>query len=90
MEPLTPLRWTFAAKFEDGPRQGTVVSVLSLESGQPPDVLLIPGRSDGVYVLAGGARRDGSMPYWWMSRTRLAALRGLGDRRLADPIANLS
>jgi len=83
-------RRTFAARFEGGPRHGTVALVLGLESGQPPDLIRKPGRPDGVYLLAGGARRDGSLPYWWMTRTRLAALRARGERRPAERIANLS
>ena len=83
-------RGTFAARFERGPRRGTVAFVLGLESGQPPDLLLAPGHSDGIYVLAGGAHPDGSLPYWWMTRKRLAALRALGDRPPADRIANTS
>jgi hypothetical protein len=73
---------TFAARFEDGPRQGTVAFVAGLETGQPPDLLLTQGQSDGVYVLAGGAHQDGSLPYWWMTRTKLAALRALGRPQL--------
>ena len=53
-------------------------------------LLLAPGHLDGIYVLAGGAHPDGSLPYWWMSRTRLAALRALGDRPPADRIATTS
>ena len=81
---------TYVARFERGPRHGTLSVVLGLETGQPPDLLLAPGHLDGIYVLAGGARADGSLPYWWMSRTRLAALRALGDRPPADRIATTS
>lgn len=81
---------TVVARFERGPRHGTVAFVLSLESGQPPDLLLVPGHANGVYLLAGGAHRDGSLPYWWMSRKRLAALRALADRPPADRIATTS
>ena len=75
-------RRTFSARFEHGPNHGTVVPVLGLAFGQPPDLLLTPHPSDGVYVLAGGPRRDGSLPYWWMSRTRLAAIRARGEVRV--------
>jgi hypothetical protein len=81
---------TFVARFERGPRDATAASVVGLDFGQPPDLLLMPGRLDGIYVLAGGARPDGSLPYWWMSRARLAALRALDSRRPADRIANSS
>ncbi len=81
---------TFVARFERGPRHGAVTVVLGLESGQPPDLLLAPGHFDGIYVLAGGAHPDGSLPYWWMSRKRLAALRALGDRPPTDRSANTS
>ena len=77
-------RRTFTVRFEHGPNHGTVASIVGLESGQPPDLLLTPVPSDGVYVLAGGARRDGSLPYWWMSRTRLAAIRARGPLRPSD------
>jgi hypothetical protein len=79
---------TFVARFERGPRHGTVTVVLGLETGQPPDLLLAPGHPDGIYVLAGGAHPDGSLPYWWMSRKRLAVLRALGDRPPTDRSAN--
>jgi hypothetical protein len=81
---------TFVARFDRGPRHGTVAFVLGLESGQPPDLLLAPGHSEGIYVRAGGAHPDGSLPYWWMSRKRLAALRALGDRPPADHIPTTS
>jgi hypothetical protein len=81
---------TFVARFERGPRDASAASIVGLDFGQPPDLLLVPGRLDGIYVLAGGARADGSLPYWWMSRTRLAALRALGHRRPADRIPNAS
>jgi hypothetical protein len=81
---------TFVARFERGPRDATAASIVGLDLGQPPDLLLVPGRLDGIYVLAGGVRADGSLPYWWMSRTRLAALRALGDRPPADRIATTS
>jgi hypothetical protein len=79
---------TFVARFERGPRHGTVTLVPGLETGQPPDLLLAPGHSDGIYVLAGGAHSDGSLPYWWMSKKRLAVLRALGDRPPTDRSAN--
>jgi hypothetical protein len=79
---------TFVARFERGPHDATTASIVGLPFGQPPDVLLAPGRPDGVYVLAGGAHPDGSLPYWWMSRKRLAALRALGERSPADRMAN--
>ena len=81
---------TFVARFERGPRDATAASIVGLHLGQPPDLLLVPGHLDGIYMLAGGAFRDGSLPYWWMSRTRLAALRALANRRPADRIANIS
>ena len=82
-------RRTFAARFDHGPRHGTVAFVVGLESGQPPDLIRTPGQPTGVYLLAGGARRDGSLPYWWMSRARLAALRARGDRRRGGRILNI-
>ncbi len=81
---------TYTARFEDGPRSSTVVFVLALDSGQPPELLLTPNRSDGVYVLAGGERADGSLPYMWMSRSRVTALQRLGRRRPGDRVASKS
>ena len=60
-------------EIERGPRDGSVASILSLDTGQPPDVLLDAGQSSGLYALAGGPRADGSLPYWWMPRRRAAA-----------------
>lgn len=81
-------RWsdrpTFTARFEDGPRDATLTSVLALDSGQPPDLLLTPDRQSWVYVLAGGEREDGTLPYVWMPREKVAALRRLGKQRTAN------
>jgi hypothetical protein len=86
MEPSrqSPALKTFAARFERGPRDGSVANVAGLESGHPPDFLLHAGHSDGVYALAGGPRSDGSLPYWWMPRRRSAVVRALGDKRPVD------
>jgi hypothetical protein len=81
---------SFPARFEDGPRRGTVAFVLALDTGQPPDLLLVPGRPDGVYLLAGGERGDGSLPYWWMTRKRLAAIRAMGRPHRIDGTTNTS
>jgi hypothetical protein len=68
-------RKMYRAWFEGGPRDATHTAVLGLASGQPPDVLLTPGRPSWIYVLAGGVRPDGTLPYIWMPRNRAAALR---------------
>ncbi len=68
-------RQTYLARFEEGPRDGTLTAVLALESGEPPEVLLTPGRRNEVYVLAGGPRRDGSLPYLHMPPSKAALLR---------------
>jgi hypothetical protein len=83
-------RTTYSARFEDGPRGATVAYVLALDSGQPPDLLLTPGRLDWVYALAGGQREDGTLPYLWMPNERVAALQRLGRRRPADRVTNTS
>lgn len=83
-------RPTYAARFEDGPRGATVAYVLALDSGQPPELLLTPDRHDWVYVLAGGEREDGSLPYVWMPNEKVTALRRLGRRRPADGVSNTS
>ena len=71
----------FAARFEGGPRDGTVAHVRGTQVGQPPDLIRSPGRPDGLYLLAGGPHRDGHLPYWWMTRSHLAHLRSYGGRR---------
>jgi hypothetical protein len=71
-------RRTYYARFENGPRDATVTTVLALDSGQPPDLLLTPGQRDWIYVLAGGERGDGSLPYLWMPRSKVVALQRLG------------
>ena len=81
-------RQTYTARFEDGPRDATLTFVLALDSGQPPDLLLTPERRDWIYVLAGGAREDGSLPYLWMPKEKVAALKRLGRRRPADRAAS--
>ena len=78
---------TYVVRFEDGPHDAALASVLGLESGAPPDLLLIPDCRDGVYVLAGGARPDGSLPYLWMTVSRVAALRHHGAALTTDATA---
>jgi hypothetical protein len=82
-------RPTFMARLEGGPRRGSVLVVKGRDTGYPPDLIRIPGLPTGIYVLAGLARRDGGLPYWWMSRTRLAQLRARGDRRRGGRILNI-
>lgn len=80
-------RQTYAVRFEDGPRDATVAFVLALDSGLPPELLLTPGQRDEVYVLAGGQRDDGSLPYLWMPKQKVAALQNLGMRRPAERLS---
>ena len=75
-----PERRTHIVRFEEGPRDGTQTAVLALESGEPPEILLTPGRPDQVYILAGGPRRDGSLPYLHMSPSKAALIRARGRR----------
>jgi hypothetical protein len=79
-EPQVPERRSHIARFEGGPRDGTMTVVLGLESGQPPEILLTPGRPDWVYVLGGAPRRDGSLPYVHMSPTKAALILSQGRR----------
>ena len=67
-------RRTYNAWFEGGPRDATQAEVRGLDSGQPPDLLLTPGRPGWIYVLAGGARPDGTLPYLWMPKSRVAGI----------------
>jgi hypothetical protein len=62
-------RATYIARFEGGPRDAQLTPVLSLDSGQPPDILLTPGRPEWLYVRAGAPRADGSLPYLYLSRS---------------------
>ena len=55
-------RRTHVARFVDGPRDRESVVVPALESGQPPELLLTPGKPEWVYVRAGAQRPDGSLP----------------------------
>ena len=68
------------AHFEGGPRGGTKAVVLELETGQPPDIRLTPGKPDHVYQLAGGPRPDSSLPYLHMPPTKAALIRAHGTR----------
>lgn len=83
-------RPTYTARFEDGPRDATLAFVLALDSGMPPELLVTPDRPDEIYVLAGGERGDGSLPYRYMPRSRVIALQRLGRRRPADQDAATS
>ncbi len=49
-------------------------------SGQPPDILLTPGRPEWIYLLAGGPRADGGLPYTFMSPSRAALVRSRARR----------
>jgi hypothetical protein len=68
-------RWAYHVRFEDGPRDATQAVIPALDTGEPPELLLTPGRPDWIYILAGGARHDGSLPYLWMPASKVAALR---------------
>ena len=61
---------SYTVTFLGGPRARTQATVTSLVSGEAPDVLLTPGRPDWLYVLAGAARADGSLPYLWMPKSK--------------------
>ena len=71
-------RRTYVARFVDGPRDREATVVAALESGQPPEVVLTPGRPEWVYVRAGGQGHDGSLPYLYMPPSRVAWNRSLG------------
>lgn len=71
---------SYYARFVGGPRDATKIVVPGLDSGQPPELLLTPGRPSWLYVLAGDAREDGSLPYLWMPKSKVAALELLGSR----------
>ena len=86
---VEPERRSHLARFEGGPRDGTVVPVLALESGQPPEILLTPGQPGWVYVLGGAPRRYGSLPYVHMSPTKASLIRSQG-RRLSGDAAGTS
>lgn len=80
MSDTQPQLRTHIARFEDGPRDGTTCVVMALESGQPPDILLTPGQPEWIYLLAGGPRRDGSLPYTHMPPSKAAWVRARGRR----------
>lgn len=83
-------RRTYLARFHEGPRDGTVTAVLALETGQPPDVLLTPGQRDWIYVLAGGPRADGSLPYLYMPPTKAALVLRSDGRRAVRRVTSPS
>jgi hypothetical protein len=85
----TSPRRTYVARFEGGPRHGAAAQVRAVASGFPPDLIRHPGQPTGVYLLAGGPRADGSVPYWWMSRMRLADFRARADRRRGGRILSI-
>ena len=62
---------THVAWFVDGPREGQKAVLPTLESGQPPEIVLTPGRSEWVYVRAGAPLHDGSLPYLYMPPSRV-------------------
>ena len=80
-----PERRSYFARFEGGPRDGTVSVVLALETGGPPEILLTPGQPGWVYVLAGAPRRDGSLPYLHMPPTKAGLIREQARRATQGP-----
>ncbi len=78
---------TYVARFEEGPRDSSTSVIVGLESGEPPDLLLTPGQPDAVYMLAGGQREDGTLPYLWMPKSKVSALRRMAERRAAGRAA---
>ena len=73
-------RRTHVARFVDGPRDRETAVVPALESGQPPEVLLTPGRPEWVYVRAGAQAPDGSLPYLYMPPSRVLWTRSQGRK----------
>jgi len=69
---MTTRRPIHVARFVDGPRDRQKAVVPALESGQPPEVVLTPGRSEWVYVRAGAPWSDGSLPYLYMPHSRVS------------------
>lgn len=76
------------ARFVDGPRDRQQALVPALETGQPPELLLTPGRSEWIYVRAGAPWRDGSLPYLYMPPSRVTwithSIAGRSDSSAAD------
>lgn len=58
----------FVARMAGGPMDGAVVILPALADGGAPDVYEADHHSDGLYVLGGSERTDGTMPYLWSPR----------------------
>jgi len=59
-------RTAYEARLRGGPDDGAVVQVTALPGGAPPDFFHAGPDDQGVYVLAGLAHPDESLPYWWI------------------------
>ena len=85
---MTASRRTHVVRFVEGPRDGQVMTVMALESGEPPEILLTPGRPEWVYLRAGAPKHDGSLPYLHMSPSRVNWIIRLQSRRTAMEAAS--
>lgn len=81
-------RRTHVARFVEGPRDGQVRTVMALESGEPPEILLTPERPEWVYVRAGAPKDDGSLPYLHMPPSRAILIRSRSRRTVMEAAAS--
>jgi hypothetical protein len=68
---MSAQRRTHIARLVDGPRDREATVVEALGSGEPPEVVLTPGRPEWLYVRAGAQGQDGSVPYLYMPPSRV-------------------
>ena len=59
-------RTAYQARLRGGPDDGAVVRVAALPGGGPPDFFHAGPSDQGIYVLAGSAYADATLPYWWI------------------------
>ena len=60
-------RTTYEARLRGGPDDGAIVRVTALPGGGPPDFFHAGPDDQGVYMLAGSAHADDTLPYWWIA-----------------------
>ncbi len=60
-------RTAYQARLRGGPDDGAVVRVTALPGGEAPDFFHAGPDDQGVYVLAGSAHADETLPYWWIA-----------------------
>jgi hypothetical protein len=77
----------YRASFDDGPWDRSTQPLPTDPSGEPPDFITIATENCGVYLRAGVAQADGTLPYSWLQWDHVQQPVALVEAKLA-PISS--